>query len=120
MHLKREIIEEVVEKSSKKRFEISDNDKMIRASYGHSISVDLEQNPQQPPELLYHGTAKRFLDSIKDKGLIGKGRNFVHLSIDKKSALAVGQRHGKPLILTILAPKKYKDGFRFFCTSRDI
>ena len=120
MHFKREMIEEVVEKSNKKRFEISDDDKMIRASYGHSIPVDLDLNPQQPPELLYHGTAKRILDSIKDKGLIGKGRNFVHLSIDKKSAFTVGNRHGKPVILTIYAGKMYNDGFRFYCTGKNI
>src|SRR6185503_4372886 len=54
----------IVATSDKKRFAFSDDGREIRASQGHSVEVDLQYTPQQPPEILYHGTATRFLPEI--------------------------------------------------------
>src|SRR5208337_4137738 len=54
-------LKHIVATSDKKRFALSDDGLRIRASQGHSIDVDLHYEPQEPPELLYHGTATRFL-----------------------------------------------------------
>jgi putative RNA 2'-phosphotransferase len=60
-----EQLKHIVATSDKKRFAFDDEGTRIRASQGHSIDVDLQYAPQVPPKLLYHGTATRFLDSIR-------------------------------------------------------
>ncbi|HXA44072.1 MAG TPA: RNA 2'-phosphotransferase, partial [Candidatus Angelobacter sp.] len=58
-------LKHVVATSDKKRFALSDDGLSIRANQGHSVEVDLQYEPQTPPEFLYHGSATRFLDSIR-------------------------------------------------------
>ncbi len=67
--LDKELLLQVVEKNDKKRFALSKDGRRIRASQGHSIPVNLNLEPLIPPELLFHGTATRFLPSIKTHGL---------------------------------------------------
>jgi putative RNA 2'-phosphotransferase len=55
---------QIVETSDKKRFSVSADGLRIRAAQGHSVSVELGLSPREPPPLLYHGTATRFVDSI--------------------------------------------------------
>jgi putative RNA 2'-phosphotransferase len=88
-----ELLEEVVASNDKKRFAFNADKSRIRASQGHSIEVDLALVPQQPPAYLFHGTATRFLDSIRDRGLLPGSRQHVHLSADESVAINVGQRH---------------------------
>lgn len=107
-------LHEVVASSDKKRFAISDDGLSIRANQGHSIEVSLGLAPIEPPEFLYHGTATRFLDGIKEHGLLPQNRQYVHLSADAGTATKVGQRHGKPVILTIPALQMHKQGHHFF------
>lgn len=67
-----------------------------------------------PPPLLYHGTATRFLDSIRARGLIAKSRHHVHLSADPQTATAVGQRYGTPVVLTIDTGRMHERGLKFY------
>ncbi len=113
-NLDRELIEEVVNTNDKKRFIIDDERQRIRANQGHSVNVDLQLKPVTPPEFLYHGTATRFLDSILKVGLKPQKRQHVHLSEDIETATAVGQRYGKPVILTIKALLMHEKGFVFY------
>ena len=39
-----------------------------------------------PPEILYHGTATKFLESIREKGILKRNRQYVHLSSDIETA----------------------------------
>src|SRR3954469_13972394 len=57
VRLTRPLLEEVVATNDKKRFAFNDDRTRIRASQGHSVAVDLALPPQEPPEILYHGTA---------------------------------------------------------------
>src|SRR6476661_3251502 len=91
----------VVATSDKKRFAFSEDGLRIRASQGHSVEVDLQYAPQTPPELLYHGTAETFLDSIRQTGLQNMDRHHVHLSAEKIVTMEVGARRGRPVLLTI-------------------
>jgi putative RNA 2'-phosphotransferase len=111
--LSREQLEHIVVTSDKKRLALSGDGQRIRASQGHSVAVDLQYEPQSPPELLYHGTATRFLDSIRQHGLQKMKRHDVHLSLDAKTAVAVGGRHGKPLHLIIRAGEMHRAGHIF-------
>lgn len=107
-------LQAVAAESDKKRFAISEDGKRIRAAQGHSVTVDLGHAAVEPPPVLYHGTATRFLDSIREKGLLAGNRQQVHLSSDADTARKVGERHGKPAILTIDSGRMFRDGIRFF------
>ncbi len=54
-----------------------------------------------PPEILFHGTATRFVASIRKEGLRRGTRLYVHLSPDEPPAISVGKRHGNPVVLTV-------------------
>jgi putative RNA 2'-phosphotransferase len=106
-------LKHIVATSDKKRFVFSDDGLHIRASQGHSVEVDLQYEPQAPPELLYHGTATRFLDSIRKDGLQRMERHDVHLSTETRVTLQVGERHGKPALLIIRAGEMHQAGHVF-------
>jgi putative RNA 2'-phosphotransferase len=113
--LNSELIRAVVAGSDKKRFTLSDDGKRIRAAQGHSTQqVAIGYAEKTPPEFLYHGTATRFLESINQQGLLPGSRQHVHLSADAETATLVGQRHGKPVVLTIKALQMHQQGFNFF------
>lgn len=114
------LIKQVVETSDKQRFKISDDGQQIRANQGHSVKVDLELIPREPPTALFHGTATRFLDSIKQKGLKPGQRHHVHLSADATTAKAVGQRYGKSVILKIDSGSMSKKGYVFFLSDNNV
>ncbi|AXG68738.1 RNA 2'-phosphotransferase [Kordia sp. SMS9] len=94
-------LEDVVAMNNKKRFAFNENKTMIRANQGHSVDIDLALQPKEPPRYLYHGTVEKFINSIQEKGLIKGTRQHVHLSVDKETAVNVGSRRGKPIILTV-------------------
>jgi len=103
----------VVETSDKKRFSLSGDGLRIRAAQGHSVAVELGLPPREPPRILYHGTATRFVESILLEGLKPQSRQQVHLSIDPSTAQSVGQRHGKPFIFRVDALGMHRQGFSF-------
>ncbi|MYM27326.1 RNA 2'-phosphotransferase [Duganella sp. CY15W] len=114
-------LEEVVATSDKKRFALSEDGLSIRANQGHSVaSVDLALPPATPPAILYHGTASRFVDSIKASGLHARSRNHVHLSLQKDTAMNVGQRHGKPVILEVRAQAMHQQGHQFYVSENGV
>ena len=112
-HLTRPLLEQVVASNDKRRFAFSEDGRRIRASQGHSVSIDLALPPSRPPELLYHGTAARFLESIRLEGLFSMRRRHVHLSLDIPTATKVGQRHGQPVVLVVRAQAMSSAGHKF-------
>lgn len=118
--LSRAELEHVVTTNVKKRFEFNADGTRIRASQGHSVEVALDYAPMTPPPLLYHGTATRFLDSIREQGLLKMQRHHVHLSIDIKMTMDVGARHGKSVLLTIKAAEMHAAGHAFFRSTNGV
>lgn len=116
----RTLLEHIVETDSKMRYCFSQDRKKIRANQGHSVKVDLELKQRIPPDLLYHGTAPHFLDSIISQGLIGKGRLYVHLSNDIDTAVNVGKRHGNVIVLSIDTLRMVQNGFQFFLSENGV
>ena len=110
----------VVEENEKRRFAFSDDGALIRASQGHSVDVELGLKPVAPPALLFHGTATRFVDSIRRQGLIPGTRRHVHLSADEATATAVGSRHGRPAILRVNSARMHADGYPFFLSANGV
>lgn len=116
----REILNHVVASNSKKRFVFNDKFDKIRASQGHSIEIELGYKNQKPPEILFHGTSEKSVQSILKKGLQKQSRQHVHLSSNIDTAINVGQRHGKPIVFLVLAEKMYNDNFQFFISENGV
>src|SRR5882724_6419298 len=110
----RPLLEQVVAENDKQRFAFSNDGQRIRANQGHSVVVDLALPPAAQPKVLYHGTAARFVASIRTAGLHAGNRQHVHLSLDVATATKVGQRHGKPVVLVVRAREMSAAGHRFF------
>lgn len=118
--ISRATLERVVAENDKKRFAISADGTSIRASQGHSIEIDLAYSPSIPPDLLFHGTATRFVESIRREGLRPGSRTHVHLSLDEKTAHAVGTRHGRPAILRVDAARMHGEGHLFYVSDNGV
>lgn len=115
-----EQLQDIAATDDKKRYMFSEDGRKIRACQGHSIDVDVELKTATPPEFLYHGTAKRFVDAIFREGLISRSRQYVHLSFDEETAQKVGARHGKPYIFLVEAKKMEEDGFTFYLSENGV
>jgi putative RNA 2'-phosphotransferase len=115
-----EELKEVVATNAKQRFSFDPTGTLIRANQGHSVEVDLQLEPMQPPDTLYHGTGEKSVGSIKRSGLQKMSRHHVHLSSDRSTAKNVGQRHGKPIVFKVATGSMYKDGFVFYCSANQV
>lgn len=115
-----ELLEEIVRTDEKQRYSFNEDHTKIRANQGHSIPVDVELKEAEPPEELYHGTGEKYTGSIEQQGLIPKSRLYVHLSKDTETAVKVGQRHGKPVVYTVMAGEMYRDGYQFFLSANGV
>ncbi len=106
-------LETLVQENDKQRFTLSADGNRIRAAQGHSLDVDLGLHASDPPATLFHGTARRNLDSIFSEGIGPGKRRMVHLSTEMATALTVGSRHGRAVILEVDAARMAKDGHIF-------
>jgi len=114
MPLTREAVLEIVATSDKQRFAVDASGLRIRANQGHSIDIDLGLSPLEPPEVLFHGTARRNLPLIRAGGLRPGRRRHVHLSADRDTAMKVGLRHGKAVVLEVRSGRLWASGERFY------
>ena len=122
-HIDRALLNEIVAKDSKRRYNFNSDGTKIRANQGHSIDVVIEMEKREPPEFLYHGTSVNFLESIMHRGLLPRRRNFVHLSWDYETAVTVGYRHSKPnppVVLKIHAGRMWADGYEFMISENGV
>lgn len=110
----RAILEAAVAENDKQRFTLSEDRQLIRAAQGHSLDIDLSLVPSEPPESLFHGTARDNLEAIFAEGLKAGRRQHVHLSLNEETAIKVGSRHGKPVVLRIATGRMHADGFSFW------
>jgi putative RNA 2'-phosphotransferase len=119
-HINMEILEEIVRTDNKGRYSFNEDHTLIRANQGHSIPVDVELKEATPPDILYHGTATRFMDSIEQQGIKPMSRLYVHLSQDLETAIKVGQRHGQCVVLLIDTKQMCSDGVKFYLSENGV
>lgn len=122
-----EDIENVLKNDTRNRFSIKNG--KIKANYGHSIPVEYENTPIEPPEYLYHGTNDFVLKSIVQEGLKPMNRKFVHLAVNQNDAYfycnklkynVLYNRRYWPVLLRVKAKEAYKDGILFYKEAEDI
>lgn len=114
-------LKEIVETNNKQRFEFDVSGTMIRARQGHSIPVDLELKPIEPPDVLLHGTKENVLDLILVSGISKMNRQYVQLSEMQQTAIEVAtRRSGRSIILRIDAKAMYTDGYEFFLSANGV
>jgi putative RNA 2'-phosphotransferase len=106
-------LDQVVSTDDKQRFAFDASGTRIRASQGHTRPVDLGYRARQPPDRLFHGTVERFLPAILADGLRPGRRHAVHLSADVETALTVGGRRGRPVVLRVDAAAMSAAGHSF-------
>ena len=117
------ILETIVATDEKQRYSFSENKRRIRANQGHSIDVDVELERVEiddVPLVLYHGTGKKYIESIETNGLIPKSRLYVHLSSDIETAVKVGKRHGGGVLYLIPALEMAGDGYEFYLSKNGV
>lgn len=116
-----EELDEIVATNDKQRFSFNLDKTKIRANQGHSLkTIDLDLKPETPPAFLYHGTVLKFIPEIKLHGLKKMSRQHVHLSKDRDTAIKVGSRRGKPVILSIRTLDMQKEGHQFFMSENGV
>lgn len=113
-------LKRIVDEDKKKRYSIEGS--RIRANQGHSVDhVNIKFKMEHPPDILFHGTCKEAVISILDSGEINKQtRHHVHLSDKISTAIQVGGRRGKPVIIHIDAKSMDNDGFTFYLSSNGV
>ena len=111
--LTREELDRVVAENDKRRYSFDETGTRIRANQGHTVAVDLELVPVEPPAVLFHGTVERSVDAILADGLRPMGRHHVHLSPDIETARKVGGRRGRPVVLEVDAAAMHAAGHEF-------
>ena len=116
----REQLEYLVTTSDKQRFAFDESGEKIRANQGHSVDVDLGYEPQTPPEYLYHGTNREAVADILESGVKRMERHHVHLSDDLETAIKVGRRRGKLIILRVDSGKMHEDGYTFRLSDNNV
>lgn len=113
-------LEEVVVSSDKQRFSFDETKTLIRANQGHSTEVDLQLQPQTPPDTLYHGTGEKSVSAILQSGLLKMSRHHVHLSTDIETAQKVGMRHGRLVLFAIDAVAMHQAEIPFYCSNNGV
>ncbi len=119
-NIDRKTLDRIVAENNKQRYSYNEDKTKIRANQGHSIIVDLELVPVSPPDILYHGTSLKCIESISRKGIMKMSRNHVHLSADTETAFNVGKRHGKPAVLVIDSLKMHEDNVEFYLSENKV
>lgn len=107
--LKPHHVEAIVLTDPKGRYQ-HDKDR-VRATYGHSLDVDLDLPTDGIPDTLFYPVTEEELDVVLERGLQPTERKSVHLSATFQNAVEAGQRRGEaPIILEVDAAKAIREG----------
>ena len=107
-----EDVEHLVYEAEKQRFEIENG--RIRARYGHSIPIEIDREPVEPPEFLYQEVFEEDLASVKREGLIPYDRQYVHLSFDPHREVRRGRQRGPQVVVRVRAREAHDAGLKFY------
>jgi putative RNA 2'-phosphotransferase len=101
-----------VAEADPRRYEVRDG--MIRARYGHTVTVEQPGEVAVPPEWLYLGGSPASAAELPAEGLRPQTRQHVHLSTTPGLAREVGQRHASDaVVVVIFARRAHTAGIEF-------
>ena len=117
--LRQQHIEAIIKTDPKGRYQIDGG--MIRATYGHSIDVNLDDLPLAEIDEFFYSVAEEELDVILEQGLHPVDRKRVHLSGSIEKAIeAAKTRTEEPLLLRIDGVKTREDGVLIYHAGKDV
>lgn len=103
-----EDIRRLVDDSKPKRFEIVDE--FIRALYGHSFYLEIDDDPIDPPEKLFMGTTIKAGQKVSEEGLRPVDRSYLHLSMTREIAESRSHEPGEPCVVEVEAKRAFEEG----------
>ncbi len=117
--LRKKHIKALVETDPRDRYQIDGG--MVRATYGHTIDVDLSDLPEAEIDEFYYPVTEEETDMILEGGLNPTDRKNVHLSGTIQKAQEAGRvRTDEPIILKIDGKKAKKDGIKIYHAGKDV
>ena len=109
----------LIETDPKGRYQSSTD--LIRATYGHTIDLDLRLPTDNIPDRLYYPTTEEEADIILETGLKPSDRKMVHLSKTYADAYNAGRvRTDTPVILAIDAKRAMESGMEIQRAARTV
>lgn len=124
LKLSEETVRRVVSSNEKKRFELDESARRIRASQGHSEGIVQVEEVEstwtrfEGTGLLFHGTHRAHLPEIAKQGLIAMSRTHVHLASSKDAV--VGKRANVEVMLAIDPAKVRAEGEPLFVSPNGV
>ena len=99
----------LIETDPKGRYQFRDG--KIRATYGHTLDVDLDLPTENIPDVLFYPTTEEGLGTLTAEGLKPADRKMVHLSRTYEAALEAGRvKNPNPVIVEIDAKAARRAG----------
>jgi putative RNA 2'-phosphotransferase len=99
----------IAETDAKGRYEVRDD--RVRATYGHTVDVDLDLPTENIPDQLYYPVTEEEAGIVLEVGLKPSDRKKVHLSKTAEDARAAGAvRTPEPIILEVDAKRAREEG----------
>ena len=115
----KDAIRNVVLYSDKKRFKITADS--IKAIQGHSFEVNIDEQSQKPPDILYHGIRFKQKETVAQQGLLGTTGKLVPLYPNYYAAFMVENTNKNgPIVFEINAGEMYNDGYEFYFTDNNV
>jgi len=112
-------IEAIVLTDPKGRYQLDGG--MVRATYGHTIDVNLEDLPLTDKDEFFYPVTEEEIDMVLEGGLNPIDRKNVHLSGTIEKAIEAGKvRTKEPLILKIDGKKAIKDGIKIYQAGNEV
>jgi putative RNA 2'-phosphotransferase len=117
--LKKHHIEALADTDPRRRYQIDGG--MIRATYGHTIDVILDDLPEADLDEFFYPVSEEEAEMVIEGGLKPVDRKKVHLSGSIQKAIEAGKvRTEDPLILRIDGKKARKDGMKIYHAGADV
>lgn len=104
-------VQAIAETDPKGRYQVDGG--MIRATYAHSVDVNLDDLPDANTDELYFPCSEEEVDVLLESGLTPTDRKKIHLSGTLEKAVSAGRvRIENPIILVIDAAAAQKDNVK--------
>lgn len=117
--LRKQHIVALVETDEKGRYQIDGG--MVRATYAHSVNVNLDDLPEAQVDQLYFPVSEEEMDLVLEAGLRPTDRNKIHLSATPEKAYSAGRVHiADPLLLEIDVKKASDSGNFIFRAGKSV